>query len=408
MILLFLFSIYSIASMLWILLTTKVTGIASYVIFTILVNVVAYASYYFFRKDAKSKILIICALTLNVIAANLLVSLKCDVMYDVLFDFMLRIIAFIVMLYGYETLIKKLSAKQIVGLMGSLSISLLLIARVFCNPVNGSYIKVFGVQYFGIVLVAYSLLVLGLEKSKNKKTLFNTVYSLDENTTIVLVYTVIIFLCCMLCNEYGLGLIIGLCSTVIFFIKSNSKIEKIIFSTITLSGTIFCLTKIGHIAKRFSYLFGMEKSIREYESIIPSFLFRNFYNSGWFGKGFFIDIETYKALPTDYPFVPIVIQQGMIYAMLVIVIFCVFFKTYFSITDRVESDSNRTFVFVSGTQIALLFLMNFSSSISSFICAGVPMPFVSQATAIQVCIVALLAITCAINREDANKLCKES
>ena len=102
------------------------------------------------------------------------------------------------------------------GFLAMLSAPLALIGALFCNPINGAHIKVFGILILPLVVLLYQTAICWFLKGHSRGYLGGKVGSLSSKNVGFLCYTVALFPLIAMCNEFNLLLSIALSWNSIF------------------------------------------------------------------------------------------------------------------------------------------------------------------------------------------------
>ena len=70
------------------------------------------------------------------------------------------------------------------------------------------------------------------------------------NLASFLAYTFMLYIGCVICNEFGLLLVVGITSTMLFYIRSRNFRTKLLYTAVCGMGALLSCIMIGHIQER--------------------------------------------------------------------------------------------------------------------------------------------------------------
>lgn len=204
-------------------------------------------------------------------------------------------------------------------------------ARLSSHMVGGSYLYFAGIMIFGWVLFGFPFVAAFLIDQKEDFYWNGNVRNLSWNLMLLLLYTFILYIGCVVCNEFGLLLILGLTTTVLFFIRCKNGFTKIFYTAVCAGGALLAGFKITHLWERIliwlhpSAVYGDANLGEKAESIL--YLFRHIYQMGWWGNGIGnLPKSIYPTLNTDHALVTLMNDYSVWMAISVLLLSVIFVR----------------------------------------------------------------------------------
>lgn len=350
-----------------------------------------------FKKKSKNKVGILMALVLSNMGASIAFRVGEESMQEYLKDTYLMIVTFIlVYLVVRYTRIYQKNLINWVWLM--LLPCSLFGARIFGEPKWGSYIYFCGVLVFGLVLMFFPFVVAHFMSEPENKYRNGNVTHLSLNMVKLLVYTFILFVGCVVCNEFGLLLVLGVSATIVFFVRCKNNITKLFYTITCMSGVVIACKFISHINDRILIWINPVEAYYNQdlagkaESVL--YLFRNFKRMGWWGNGIGnLPKSIYPTLDTDHVVVTLINDYSIFVAILIILTGILYIK-YLLLDGVYMNIYDRYLNLCSAVIVGLIIAINVASSLGSFITAGIGFPWVSNGGSVNVMLTVLLATHC--------------
>jgi hypothetical protein len=268
-------------------------------------------------------------------------------------------------------------------------------ARFTSKPVDGSYVYFFVFMIFGIALMGFPFVAawfLSLDENRYWKGI---VGNISWNLIMFLSYTFLIFGGCALCKEFGLLLIVGLTSTTLFFIKCKDKRSKLIYTVTCALGALIASVLTSHLSARIQIwldpvsAYGNKELQEKAETVL--YVFRHFNKMGFWGKGLGnLPSGFYQTLNSDHVLVLLMNDYSIILLGLIIILGILFTKWMFIQPAGVIA-YDRYLNLSCALIVALIILVDISSNLGSFLCAGIGYPWVSDGAYVNIMLTALLA-----------------
>lgn len=274
------------------------------------------------------------------------------------------------------------------------------IARLSGEKINGSYLSFFGILIFGIILTGYPFVSAYFLSKPEERYLRGSVRSMPMNLLVFLGYTFVLYAGCVVCNEFGLLLVLGITSTLLFYLRSKNMRTKLLYTAMCGTGAIIACFFVSHIHDRV-YIWMHLTEIRQgdalegrAESIL--YLYRNLDRTGFWGNGIgSVPVSIYPTLNTDHSLVALILEYSMILAVGVLICGLIYIKAMMedvSAVDLYDYALNLSSALIVGA----VMLIHIGSNLGSSITAGVGYPFVSEGSTTNVMFAVLTAIHCAL------------
>lgn len=278
--------------------------------------------------------------------------------------------------------------------------AVLFITRISGEESNGAYISFFGILIFAVVLAGYPFAAAFFLAREESRYLHGSVRSMPLNLALFLGYTFILYAGCVICNEFGLLLVVGITSTMLFYIRSRNFRTKLLYTAVCGMGVLLSGIMIGHIQERIYIWMHLSEITPEdplagkAESVL--YVFRNLPRAGFWGNGLgSIPVSIYPTLNTDHAFVALMLEYSLVFAALILLIGILYVK---ALLAGCHADSLYDYILnlCCALIIGSIILIHIGSNLGSSITAGVGMPYASEGSAVNIMLAALTAVHCGI------------
>lgn len=278
--------------------------------------------------------------------------------------------------------------------------AVLFITRISGEESNGAYISFFGILIFAVVLAGYPFAAAFFLAREESRYLHGSVRSMPLNLALFLGYTFILYAGCVICNEFGLLLVVGITSTMLFYIRSRNFRTKLLYTAACGVGVLLSGIMIGHIQERIYIWMHLSEITPEdplagkAESVL--YVFRNLPRAGFWGNGLgSIPVSIYPTLNTDHAFVALMLEYSLVFATLILLIGILYVK---ALLAGCHADSLYDYILnlCCALIIGSIILIHIGSNLGSSITAGVGMPYASEGSAVNIMLAALTAVHCGI------------
>lgn len=251
-------------------------------------------------------------------------------------------------------------------------------ARLTGKKVGGSYLTIFGVMLFGLVLAGFPFVTAALLTMDENRYVGSDVKKMPWNLALLLLYEGVLFLGCAIVNEYGLLLVIGITGSLLFWLRCKSIWTKVYYSVTCMASALFIALKVGHISKRFEIMMDPVHTSNKKAAETVLYVFRNLPRTGFWGNSIGdLPRAIYRQLDTDHVTVLLMNDYSVVLAVLVIILVMLLGRWMFKLEPGLCSYDrylNLTVAIVFSTVV----VMHVASNLGSFITAGVGMPFISR------------------------------
>ena len=365
---------------------------AAYVGLTLILGGLVWQVWY---RPGKASCGVILALTLSNIGASIAYRMGPEQMSEFLLDLMLMIPVFLAV---YLTI--RFTRIYSLGLLNWICMAALPVvlvgARLTGAITHGSYLYFCGIMVFGIVLAGYPFVVAHFMRIPQTRYRGGNVKNLSWNLMGLLLYTFLLFGGCVLCNEFGLLLILGLTATVIFFIRCKNLVTKCVYSLLCAFGAGFACMRISHIRDRvqiwvqLEHVGNNEVLAAKAESVL--YLFRHFKRMGWWGNGLGnLPKSYYPTLNSDHVLVTLINDYSVIFAVLALILGILYVKWMLTEVPQ-QNVYDRYLGLTSGLIVGFMLLIHVASSLGSSITAGIGFIWASAGSAVNMMLTVLLAV----------------
>ena len=310
------------------------------------------------------------------------------------FYVMVILVSFIL---GYAVIHLNLYKSKIVNVILAFSLPfVMLLARITGSKTNGSYLYVGPVMIFTILFGYIFVSSFLLTQDENKYVGGNIKY-ISANLLSFLLYNFLLYFCCLICNELGILLIIGISSSFLLLKKSKSTITKICYCLASLSGSIIVMFLISHVQSRVFVWLNPSAAYgtKEAESIL--YVFRHIKEVGFWNVGLGTLYKAYiPTLTNDHSILLLSNDYSIFIAictLILSVVFVFYLSSYSSSCSEYEQILHQSCTLIFGA----VFLLNISSNIGSFLTSGIGFPFISLGFSTNITFALLLAAHCSLN-----------
>lgn len=310
------------------------------------------------------------------------------------FYVMVILVSFIL---GYAVIHLNLYRLKIVNVILAFSLPfVMLLARITGSKTNGSYLYVGPIMIFTI-LFGYIFVSSFLLTQDENKYVGGSIKYISANLLSFLLYNFLLYFCCLICNELGVLLIIGISSSFLLLKKSKSTITKICYCLASLSGSIIVMFLIPHVRSRVFVWLNPSAAYgtKEAESIL--YVFRHIKEVGFWGVGLGTLYKGYiPTLTNDHSILLLSNDYSFFIAictLILSVVFVVYLSSYSFSCSEYEQILHQSCTLIFGT----VFLINTSSNVGSFLISGLGFPFISLGFSTNITFALLLAAHCSLN-----------
>ena len=251
-------------------------------------------------------------------------------------------------------------------------------ARLTGKKVGGSYLTIFGVMLFGLVLAGFPFVTAALLTMEEKRYVGSDVKKMPWNLALLLLYEGVLFLGCAIVNEYGLLLVIGITGSLLFWLRCKSTWTKVCYSFTCMASAVFIALKVGHISQRFEIMMDPVHTSNKKAAETVLYQFRNLPRIGFWGNSIGdLPRAIYRQLDTDHVTVLLMNDYSVVLAVLVIILMMLFSRWMFKLEPGLCS-YDRYVNLTAAIVFTTVLVMHVASNLGSFITAGVGMPFISR------------------------------
>ena len=251
-------------------------------------------------------------------------------------------------------------------------------ARLTGKKVGGSYLTIFGVMLFGLVLAGFPFVTANLLTMDENRYVGSDVKKMPWNLALLLLYEGVLFLGCAIVNEYGLLLVIGITGSLLFWLRCKSLWTKVCYSVTCMASALFIALKVGHISQRFEIMMDPVHTLNKKAAETVLYLFRNLPRVGFWGNSIGdLPRAIYRQLDTDHVTVLLMNDYSVVLALLVIILMMLFGRWMFKLEPGLCS-YDRYLNLTAAIVFSTVVVMHVASNLGSFITAGVGMPFISR------------------------------
>lgn len=273
-------------------------------------------------------------------------------------------------------------------------------ARVTGSETNGAYLYFGGFMILGLVLMGFPFAAAYFLSRPEERYRGGKVGNLSWNLMGLLLYTFVLYFGCAVCNEFGLLLLLGAVTTVLFFVRCKNLRTKVFYTLGCGLGAVAAAVKASHIWTRVliwldpAAAYDKSDIATQAESVL--YLFRHFKSIGWWGNGIGnLSKSYYPTLNTDHVLITLTNDYSFILTLLVIVLAVILVGWMLKVPAGVPV-YERYLVLSCGLILAFMVLVNVASTFGSFITAGIGFPWVSDGSSVNIMLTALVAIRCGV------------
>lgn len=278
------------------------------------------------------------------------------------------------------------------------------------EPSSGAYtISFFGLQIVGIILIGFPF-VISYYMSKCHDNL-RYLAQLPTSLVRLLIYTVFLFLCSALCNEFSIIFIIGIITIILFWTNCPSIRLRILFIGTIIIGALLSIRNVYHLRERVAVLLNLPSlvSSEDYSQVGGStfYLYKTFHSTGFWGNGIgSLSTSIIPTLRNDHVLFTLEYDYSLIIAVFIVILGMLLAKEMLIRFDRKSTGKfDYYFCLSTGLIMITMILLNTTSNLGSFITTGIGFPFISDGGTINLALTIHLAVHCAIS--ERNKKDKE-
>ena len=273
-------------------------------------------------------------------------------------------------------------------------------ARLSGKMTGGSYLYFAGFMIFGLVLMGFPFVAAWFLTSDENRYWKGKVNNISWNLLCFLLYTFVIYGGCVLCNEFGLLLIIALTSTVLFYIRCKDWKSKVFYTVSCVGGALIAGLRISHLLNRIRIWIDpmgayYDSNLAEKaESIL--YLFRHVYSMGWWGNGIGnLSRRIYPTLNSDHVLILLMNDYSIILSAMAIVLGIILVR-WMLVEPKDACAYDRFLNLTCALVVYFIILIDLASNLGSFITAGIGFPWVSDGSSVNIMLTTLVAIHCGL------------
>ena len=273
-------------------------------------------------------------------------------------------------------------------------------ARLSGKMTGGSYLYFAGFMIFGLVFMGFPFVAACFLASDENRYWMGKVSNISWNLLCFLLYTFVIYGGCVLCNEFGLLLIIALTSTVLFFIRCKDWKSKVFYTVACAVGALVAGVKISHLLNRIRIWIDPVGAYydsalgQKAESVL--YLFRHFYSMGWWGNGLGnLSKRIYPTLNSDHVLILLMNDYSIFLSVMMVMIGIILVRWMF-VEPRDACLYDRFLNLACALVVCFIILIDLASNLGSFITAGIGFPWVSDGGSVNIMLTTLVAIHCGL------------
>lgn len=278
---------------------------------------------------------------------------------------------------------------------------LLLLTRICGEPIKDttSYLKVGG----HVLTLALLMLLLPLAMAFCFRTEVDNPFaskqtSLPINQIVLLGWTVVIaVLAGVVNNEYGTVLIICGSAAILFVMYGRNLVTKFGFFLSCIGAMLGVMLISEKFMQRFTIFIDIKAAVENFpmEAQPVKYIIdiAPFYGLFGLGNGV-LSNQIYSNITSDYVISAILCNCGMIFTILVIIVYVMLIMKLLKINT--ETDYDRVVVETIAIMIFIMGFLSVAGVIGSFLLVGVGMPFVSAAKSINTVLAGLMGLVLAI------------
>lgn len=283
-------------------------------------------------------------------------------------------------------------------------------ARLTGRAIGGSYLYFAGVMIFGLVLTGFPFVAAYFLSGNENRYRKGSVRNLSWNLMGLLLYTFFLYIGCVVCNEFGLLLVLGLTTTVLFFIRCRNGVTKFFYTIACGGACIAAAIKVSHVASRIQIwlnpkaAYGNAYLEGKAESVL--YVFRNFYRMGWWGNGIGdLSKRIYPTLDTDHVLVTLMNDYSFLLTVMVILLGILFVR-WMLIQPSGLGIYDRYLNLSCALIVGFIILIDVASNLGSFIIAGIGYPWISNGSSVNLMLMCLLAVHMGLLGRRKNQCCE--
>lgn len=278
-------------------------------------------------------------------------------------------------------------------------------ARITGEEVYGSYLEFAGMMIFGLVLMGFPFAAAYFVSRREERYRGSvpSVRNLPWNLMGFLLYTFVLYGGCVVCNEFGLLLILGLTTTVLFMIRCKNGVTKLLYSAACAGGAAIAGLKISHLSARIQIWMNPVRACQdaglaeEAETVL--YLFRHIYQMGWWGNGIgSLSPALYQTLNTDHALLTLLNDYSAL-VLIAVLILGVLLVRWFLIQPDGLCVYDQYLNLTCGLIVGFIILVDTASCFGSFITAGIGFPWISDGAAVNIMLTVLMAVHCGLSEK---------
>lgn len=297
---------------------------------------------------------------------------------------------------------------RLLNIAGMILLPLLpFIARLTGREIYGSYLYIGPFMVFAVVIFIY-VFIAGYFMSQSEKSFFQgNVNRLSWEMLVFLGYNMLLFMGCVVINEFGLLFILAITASLLFFIRSKDTAAKLVYTGICVAAAGIAAACVPHIRTRIKIWLDPAANAKGIEEQAESvlYLFRHIKQIGWWGQSASLSYAIYPTRTTDHVLIYILNDYSILLALAVVLI-CIALVRYMFILPKQAVACDRYLSFACGLVVCLIVGINVASELGSFMTSGIGLPFVSEGSSTNMMLIMLVAIHAALLNKYDN--CKSS
>lgn len=280
-------------------------------------------------------------------------------------------------------------------------------ARLSGRMSGGSYIYFAGFLIFGSVLMGFPFVSAWCMSARENRYWNGKVGNISWNLIGFLLYVFLLYAGCVVCNEMGLLLVLGLCSTVLFLIRCKDMKSKVFYIAACAGGALIAGMKVRHVWNRVRIWLSPHKAFinenlqGQAESVL--YLFRHIKQAGFWGRGWGnLPKSIYPTLETDHALVTVLNDGGVLFLAAVLVL-SVLLVRWMLIYPKKADTYDRYLNLSCGLIVGFNILINTAMCLGTFPTAGLGFPWLSAGSSIGIMMMGQLAIHCGLLAKGGNR-----
>lgn len=280
-------------------------------------------------------------------------------------------------------------------------------ARLSGRTSGGSYIYFAGFIIFGSVLMGFPFVSAWCMASRENRYWNGKVGNISWNLIVYLFYMFLLYGGCLLCNEMGLLLILGLCGTVLFLIRCKDLKSKIFYISACAGGALAAGMGVTHVWNRVQIWLSPHKAftnvnlMEQAESVL--YLFRHIKMMGYWGRGWgSLPKSIYPTLESDHALITVLNDCGVLFLAVVLVL-SVLLVRWMLVSPKMADTYDRYLNLCCALIVGLNILINSAMCLGSFPTAGLGFPWISSGGSVGIMLIVQLAVHCGLLAKGGNE-----